>query len=97
MALFFTMMDNDHFEVSDWDCFFRDWPTYAEVSDGWHKFWGNTQLIRTYRDKNGRNIKDKDGNILVTRSTTPRQMPMGHGVSEYMNYARPKRSDNTRD
>ena len=90
-----TMMDNDHFEVSDWDYFFANWPSREEVVDGWHKFWGNTQLLRTYRDSYGKNLKDRDGNILVTRSTTPRQMPLGESVSDYMNYARRKRSDQT--
>ena len=91
------MQNNEHFEVSDWDYFFANWSTAKDVNDGWHKFWGNTQLLRTYRDAYGKNLKDENGNILVTRSTTPRQMPIGHTVSDYMNYARPKRADNTRD
>ena len=91
------MHNNEELEVSDWDYFFANWPTAKDVNDGWHKFWGNTQLLRTYRDAYGKNLKDENGNILVTRSTTPRQMPIGHTVSDYMNYARPKRADNTRD
>ena len=91
------MHNDDTFEVSDWDYFFANWPTTEEVNNGWHQFWGNTQLLRTYRDSSGKNLKDKHGNILLTRSTTCRQMPMGNTVSDFMNYARPKRSDNTRD
>jgi hypothetical protein len=90
-------LDNEHFEVSDWDYFFSKWPSYSEVLDGWHKFWGNTELIRTYRDSNGRSLRDKDGNPLVTRSTKSRQMPISNGVSDYMNYARPKGPNYTRD
>ena len=68
------MQNDDTFEVSDWDHFFLNWPTYEEVNNGWHKFWSNTQLIRTYRDSSGKNLKDKDGNILVTRSDKFRQI-----------------------
>jgi hypothetical protein len=84
-------LDNEHFEVSDWTYFFSNFPTYEEVNDGWHKFWGNTELIRTYRDSKGRSLRDKDGNPLVTRSTKSRQMPLGATVSDYMNYAKRKR------
>ena len=63
-------MDNEHFEVSDWTYFFSNWPTYEEVNEGWHKFWGNTELIRTYRDSKGR--------------IPPRQVwqPAGHTIHE---------------
>ena len=90
-------MINENFEVSDWDYFFANWPTVKEVNDGWHKFWGNTELIRTFRDSQGRSIRDKNNKPLVIRSMKSRQMPIGKGVSDYMNYARPKGSNYTRD
>lgn len=90
-------MNYNDIEVSDWTYFFSNWPTYEEVNEGWHRFWGNTELIRTYRDSQGRSLRDKDGKPLVTRSTKPRQMPLGAGVSDYMNYARRKRTNHSRD
>ena len=56
----------------DWLHMTAEWPTREEVVKGFEAFWNKTQVKEFPKDKNGKNLRDEDGNILVIRTDIPR-------------------------
>jgi len=56
----------------DWLHMTAEWPTREEVVKGFEAFWNNNQVKEFPKDKNGKNLRDKDGNMLVIRTDIPR-------------------------
>ena len=56
----------------EWLHMTAEWPTREEVLKGFDAFWLKTQVKEFPKDKNGKNLRDEDGNILVIRTDIPR-------------------------
>lgn len=56
----------------DWLHMTAEWPTREEVLKGFDAFWLKNQVKEFPKDKNGKNLRDEDGNILVIRTDIPR-------------------------
>lgn len=56
----------------DWLHMTAEWPTREEVLKGFETFWNNNQVKEFPKDKNGKNLRDEYGNILVIRTDIPR-------------------------
>jgi hypothetical protein len=56
----------------DWLHVTAEWPTRDEVIKGYDEFWLKNQVKEFPKDKNGKNLRDEHGNILVIRTDIPR-------------------------
>ena len=56
----------------DWLHMTAEWPTREEVLKGFEAFWNNNQVKEFPKDKNGKNLRDENGNMLVIRTDIPR-------------------------
>ena len=56
----------------EWLHMTAEWPTREEVLKGFDAFWLKNQVKEFPKDKNGKNLRDEYGNILVIRTDIPR-------------------------